>query len=76
MAEKIVYKFTGARTSTGSPKEWYPGIPARDLTAADMDRLERRGLADVVPTLTIYKKVGEKKTNDDAKAASGDSKEG
>lgn len=78
MADKIVYTFTGARTSTGAPKEWYPGIPARDLTAADMDRLERRGLADVVATLPIYKKAGAKNAAISAQppAEPGDSKEG
>lgn len=53
----IVYRFTGARAADGSPKEWYPGIPARDLDERDVERLTRRDLIATVKALNIYEAV-------------------
>ena len=51
--EKIVYRFTGGTNRAGKPSRWHEGIPARDLTQRDVDRLEP-GLLKTLKASPIY----------------------
>lgn len=53
MSEAIAYKFTGARAPDGEPLEYHYGIPARDLTKADVDGLKPE-LRAVVKSSNVY----------------------
>lgn len=73
MSEDILFKFVGPRDADGKPTEWVPGIPARDLTAADVERAKKRGLHETLLGVSIYKAVTSPKA---AKAAEPATKEG
>jgi hypothetical protein len=76
MDDKILYRFVGPRDADGKPTEWVTGIPARDLTAADVARVERRGLLDTLKGVAIYKAVNPPAAKSTAKASSDAGKEG
>jgi pantothenate kinase len=55
--EEILFRFVGPLDANGKPKEYLPGVPARDLTADDVERAKRRGLLDDIKKVSIYKAV-------------------
>lgn len=71
MNDDILFKFVGPKDANGNPKEYLPGVPARDLTAVDVERAKRRGLLDDIKKVAIYKAVAKddkpKKADDAAK---------
>lgn len=54
---KVVYRYTGRTNDDGEPQEFYAGVPARDLTEADVADLPPARLADVKAGV-IYEKAG------------------
>lgn len=61
------WTFTGERSADGRPKRFFHGIPARDLTGRDIDRLDDDQYAAVVES-DLYEKA------DPPKAEKGDAK--
>lgn len=57
MSNEILYRFIGPRDREGKPTEYVPGIPAKDLTAADVERVKTRGLFDTLNGVAIYEAV-------------------
>lgn len=47
MTRRAPWVFTGERDGAGQPVEWFAGIPARDLTAADVAALSDAEYATV-----------------------------
>lgn len=45
--EPVVYRYTGPRNALGQPQQFLPGVPARDLTDADIARLTDRQAGDL-----------------------------
>lgn len=76
MSEDIVYKFTGQRDRDGNPLEYAVGIPARDLTAADVQAVKALGLIDELEALPIYRQVSATKSKSEATTAASAVKEG
>jgi hypothetical protein len=78
--DPVVYTFHGKKRADGTLREWLPGVPARSLTQADIDRLTRKGLAADIATSPLYRAVkSDSKTENksDAKAPATDTgKEG
>jgi hypothetical protein len=72
MSDEILFRFVGPRDADGKPTEWVPGIPARDLTAGDVERVKRRDLFDTLKGLAIYEAVKPAKKAADAKEVKGD----
>lgn len=60
MSDEIVFKFVGPKDADGNPTEWYPGIPARDLTADDVAAVEANGLGKELKALANYEAVAPK----------------
>jgi hypothetical protein len=73
MSDEIVFRFVGPKDANGNPTEWYPGIPARDLTAADVARIERNGLGKELKALPSYKAVEKPATKKSDTVKGGDS---
>lgn len=65
--DPIIYSFHGKKDADGRVLEHHPGIPARGLTQADVDRAERRGLLDTIEASPLYRPV--KRADPDAPAA-------
>lgn len=42
--DDIAYTFTGGHERNGQPSRWHEGIPARNLTQRDVDRLDAESL--------------------------------
>lgn len=72
MSTEILYRFVGPKDADGKPTEWVPGIPARDLTTADVDRVKRRGLIDLLNGVAIYEAVKPAKSAGKAQEVTGD----
>lgn len=65
--DTVVYTYT----STTEPREYYTGIPARDLTEADVAALtdEQRALVDEG---TLYERVAQRTSRTRAKTKNGE----
>jgi hypothetical protein len=50
------WAFTGERNAAGKPQRYFTGIPARDLTDRDIDRLDDDQYATVVAS-DLYEKT-------------------
>jgi hypothetical protein len=68
MARRAPWVFTGERNGAGEPMEWHAGIPARDLTTADVAVLSDEEYATVGAS-RLYR-VAEVKAGKPAAAAS------
>lgn len=72
MSDEILYRFIGPRDADGNPTEYVTGIPTRDLTAADVERVKRRGLFDLLNGVAIYEAVKPAKSASKAQEVKGD----
>lgn len=72
MSDEILYRFIGPRDADGNPIEYVTGIPTRDLTAADVERVKRRGLFDLLNGVAIYEAVKPAKSAGKAQEVKGD----
>lgn len=55
--DEVLFRFIGPVDADGKPTEFVPGIPAKDLTAKDVARVERRGLLHDLKNVAIYEAV-------------------
>jgi hypothetical protein len=64
------WRFTAERNAAGKPLRYFTGIPARDLTDRDIDRLDDDQYATVVAS-DLYEKTDPPKSESKADAKSG-----